>query len=84
MKIYTRIYSTTVKFIIPLAYHAREVVETPSSELLRLMNKIRCTLETHLLWIRWCVGHGFDDIIGHLSPHFAGGHKEKVWPVERL
>lgn len=32
MKIYIRIYSLTLKFIIPWTYHGEEVVETPFSE----------------------------------------------------
>lgn len=34
MKIYIKIYFLTLKFIIPWTHHAREAVETLSSELL--------------------------------------------------
>lgn len=36
MKIYIRIYFLTLTFIIPWTYHAKDVVETLSSELLKL------------------------------------------------
>lgn len=30
--------------------------------------RLECTRGSYLSWIRWCGGHGFDGIIGHLSP----------------
>lgn len=46
MKIYIRIYFLTVKCIIPWAYHAKEVVEISSSELL-ILHEQQITLGTH-------------------------------------
>lgn len=33
-------------------------------------NRLESPLGTHLSWIRWGGGHGFDDTVGHLSFQF--------------
>lgn len=86
MKIYIRIYFLTLKFIIPWTYHAREVVETPSSQLLRLHEQ---QIRKHsrdpsfmdlVGWWSWIWWYSWSSIFSI----FVRGPKKKTWPMETL
>lgn len=75
-----------LKFIIPWTYHAREVVETPSSQLLRLHEQqIRkhsrdLSFMDLVGWRSWIWWYSWSSIFSI----FVRGPKKKMWPMETL